>query len=97
MSRFYGTLVNRRGNPVTAMSPDSAHLCGWNAGVKVMPVEAGDKNHPVDGFTVWATYGSNGNGPTRLIGTVIDTADGPVFVPAGAELTEDAYNSAASG
>jgi hypothetical protein len=97
MSRFYGTMTNSRGREVTAMSPDYAHLCSWNAGVKVMPAEAGDKKNPVDSFTIWATYGSSGNGPTRLIGTLYDTAAGPVFVAAGEELTEDAYDSAVSG
>lgn len=94
MSRFYGTMTNSRGRDVTAMSPDFAHLCGWNAGVKVMPFEAGDKKHPVDGFQVWMTYGSNGNGSAKLLGVVYDTADGPQFVAAGDEMTEDAYDSA---
>lgn len=93
MSRFYGSMDNSRGREVTAMSPSYAHLRGWRAGVKVMTAEAGDKKTPVDAFTIWATCGSSGSGETKLIGTLYDTADGPRFVPAGEELTEDAYDS----
>jgi len=97
MSRFYGSMDNSRGHEVTAMSPSYAHLRGWGAGVMVRAFEAGDKKHPVDGFQVYMTCGSGGSGAQVLLGTVFHTADGPQFVPAGDEMTEDAYDSAASG
>lgn len=90
MSRFYGTGVNGRGNTVSFGGRESAgkmHIRGWNAGVKVVPVgEKGER----DRFEVYMTTGSNATGRDVLLGTVHDTSDGPVFVLAGDELSEDA-------
>ena len=90
MSRFYNEAVNGRGNTVALGGRGSAgqtHLRGWNAGVKVVPI--GIKGEP-DRFDIFMTHGSHAAGHDVLLGSVHDTADGPVFVPAGDDLSEDA-------
>jgi hypothetical protein len=94
MARYVTNAINGRGNDVMLGGRGNAgrvHLRGWDAGVKVEPIDV--KGKP-DELRIYMTRGSHGgeNGP--LIGTVYDTPDGPVFVAAGDELSSDAYNSA---
>lgn len=95
MARFYATVVNGRGNvtPVGGRaSVQDAHIRGWNAGVKVVPI--GVKNER-DRFEVYMTTGSHASGLDILLGTVHDTADGPQFILAGDEMSQDAVTTLA--
>lgn len=55
------------------------HTRGWNAGVEVDVRAVKDER---DRFDVYMTPGSSGAGHRVFLGTVHDTPDGPVFVPA---------------
>lgn len=55
------------------------HTRGWNAGVEV---DARTPKDERDRFDVYMTPGSSGSGRRVFLGTVHDTPDGPVFVPA---------------
>jgi hypothetical protein len=76
MARTYITTDNSRGNEVSAAEPSFAHLRGWNAGVRVRVIR-GER----DDFEITMTGGSHG-GTATVLGTVRDTPDGPVWVPA---------------
>src|ERR1700756_4768368 len=89
MSRFFNEAVNGRGNTVALGGRGSAgetHLRGWDAGVRVVPIGVKGER---DRFDVYMTTGSHASGQSRLLGTVHDTADGPVFVPAYAGGVSD--------
>ncbi len=78
--RLYLSFTNRRGNEGSAglASGSTVHARGWNAGVRVRA------NGPKDGrdsFDIYMTGGSGGAGSDRLLGTVMDTPNGPVFEP----------------
>lgn len=93
MSRFYNTSVNGRGNEVGIGGPGAAgqvHLRGWNAGVRVVPIGVKGER---DRFEVYMTTGSHASGHDVLLGTVHDTADGPQFVLAGDEMSDDAMST----
>jgi hypothetical protein len=82
MSRFYMTGVNSRGNTVSAAGPSrgqDVHLRGWNAGVEVDAFPGDDGR---DRFAVYMTHGSNDAGSRKYLGAVMDTPDGPEFIPA---------------
>jgi len=79
MSRYYGSMdSSRRRTEATCMMPHYGHVRGWNAGVKVIP----DTTTQRDELAVYMTGGSSGSSPTRLLGTVTDTPDGPRWEPA---------------
>jgi hypothetical protein len=89
VARFYCTTDNSRGNTVSAMGNkhgQGAHIRGWSAGVRVHAhPDYTDKD--VDVFDIYATTGSGGNGREVKIGTVRQTSDGPIFVPAEARVS----------
>ena len=86
--KTYISTNNSRGSEVTAGNPTYAHIRGWHAGVNVS-VGVGDNG--LDEFHVSMTGGSGGHGASHYLGTVKDTAEGPVWVPAApAELSEEA-------
>jgi hypothetical protein len=75
MSHFYMSSYGTRGNGPTVTGTKSsgigAHVRGWSRGVSVRG------HHTVSGedeFHVYATGGSNGGDPERLVGTLL--ADG---------------------
>jgi hypothetical protein len=82
MARYVTSAINGAGNDQMiggrGRGSGRVHLRGWDAGVKVEPINV--KGKP-DEFRIYMTHGSNGgeNGP--LIGTVTDTPDGPQFIP----------------
>lgn len=67
---------NTRGSEVTAANAKFAHLRGWNAGVRVT---AGIDEEGRDVFHVYVTSGSHGGANDNHVGTVTDTADGPLW------------------
>lgn len=78
--RFWLTSTNARGRE-TGQSLDAGravHARGWDAGVQVIPRPDGD----TDTFDVWMTGGTHRAGRDVHIGTVRDTPQGPVWVPA---------------
>lgn len=77
MSRFYGTMRSRRGNDRTATDPAHVTLNGWTCGVQVQPADIDGK----DGFVIYATGGSNHVVNMMQIGVVVESADGPYFIP----------------
>lgn len=82
MARFYATVTNGRGNETAVggvSSVESAHIRGWDAGVKVVPVKLPDG----DAFEVYMTTGSHATGHDVLLGRVIlrQGQVKPVFVP----------------
>lgn len=82
MARFVTTAVNGRGNEVMIGGRGAcgdAHLRGWDAGVKVVPI--GHKGER-DKFEIYMTGGSHAAHKPTLLGTVTDTPNGPVFEPA---------------
>jgi hypothetical protein len=88
MARFYTTTDNSRGNTVSAMGNkdgQGAHIRGWSAGVRVH-AHPSYEDKDVDEFEIFATTGSNGYGREVHIGTVHQTSEGPVFVPAEARV-----------
>lgn len=71
MARFYGSMVNKRGNEVTAEGSkdgQQAHLRGWNSGVRVVARAVGDSDH----FEIYKTSGSNGGRSDKLLAVVKD-------------------------
>jgi hypothetical protein len=90
MARYVTSVINGAGNDVMlggrGRGCGRAHIRGWDAGVKVEPVNV--KGKP-DELRIYMTRGSHGgeNGP--LIGTVYDTPNGPAFVAAGDDLPDD--------
>lgn len=85
MARFYGSMINRRGNEVTAMGADDAHLRGWDAGVKVERFTNDTPERDQDVFVVSMTTGSHGSGRDVTLGRVVSTPDGPRWEPAREE------------
>jgi hypothetical protein len=80
MARTHLTGDNSHGNTVSGANAKYAHLRGWNAGVQV---DAGRTDDDRDVFYVTMTGGSNdGRSGSKLLGTVTDTPDGPVWEPA---------------
>ena len=83
MARFRGTIQGQATDEVsrlgTASSGIEAKINGWNAGVSVRAYVTTNSR---DGFSVYATSGSNGNKPEKLIGTIEETKDGYKFIPA---------------
>jgi hypothetical protein len=84
-SRFYTSARNARGSETSGSVREgtAVHTRGWDAGVRVW---TGRDDQDRDVFTIWATWGSHGAGRDAFIGTVTDTADGPVWTPAGSEF-----------
>lgn len=81
MSRFYAAIQGNRGEATRMGTPNSGiagHIRGWDVGVRVN----GDTEGDSDVFQVFATGGSNGKTPTRLLGEVRLVAGCPTFVPA---------------
>jgi hypothetical protein len=90
--RFWHDYVNARGKHYGASLEDgyAVHVRGWDAGVKVVPRvrdrednEAGTEYTDADEYDVSMTWGSHGGEQSVQIGTVRDTADGPVWIPDG--------------
>lgn len=80
MARYYATVTNGRGGVTKAggrSSVNSAHVRGWDVGVKVETYTGSGR----DQLTVYLTHGSHASGSDKLLGTVMLTSDGPVFVP----------------
>lgn len=87
--RFWHDYVNARGKHYGASLEDgyAVHVRGWDAGVKVTPRvrgreddEAGTAYTDADEYDVAITWGSNGGERSVHIGTVRDTADGPMWI-----------------
>ena len=80
MARFLGFVEGGRG-PVTRLGTPKSGLCvradGWNVGVTVYA----QANGADDIFSVYATGGSNGRTPEKLIGTVQLVDGSPRFIP----------------
>lgn len=74
MAHFYTTVTNSRGGTTRAAgkkSGQTAHIRGWNAGVRV---EAGiDPMTGKDVFLVYATKGSNGGSTAECVGWINDS------------------------
>lgn len=82
MTRFRGTMIGNRNEASrlgTTTSGLRATINGWNAGVEVDAYNT-DKNF--DGFSIYATSGSNGAMAREFIGTVESTEHGFIFIPA---------------
>lgn len=83
MTRYYGSMdSDRRKTEATCNAPNYGHVRGWDAGVKVIPDWSAPKDR--DELAVFMTGGSSGSSPTRLVGTVRETPDGPRWFPAEA-------------
>jgi hypothetical protein len=80
--KYYHDYDNRRGkNYGAGMSAGcSAHTRGWRAGVRVTIGEQDEDPERVE-VAVWMTGGSGGHWPSTYLGTVRETADGPLWVP----------------
>ena len=83
--RFYLDYTNRRHKNYGAgtLAGYGTHTRGWNAGARVTC--HGDKDER-DSFSVYMTSGSGGSRGDRLLGTVHDTAEGPMWEPAGGDI-----------
>lgn len=79
MSKFrtYITTNNSHGKPVTTGNCHSAHLHGKTGGVEIV---AGTTDDDCDQFEVSMTDGTS---PGRVLGLVMATPDGPMWIPAG--------------
>jgi hypothetical protein len=76
MARFYGELKGARGRASrlgTASSGMSAHIRGWDVGVRVQLSMGPDGNDLVQ---IWATGGSNGLTNERLIAELTLASNG---------------------
>ena len=91
MSRTYLSGDNSRGTQVTAAGGKHAHFRGWNAGVEVQYISLGKDSR--DGFDVYMTSGSSGSSGRVRLGSVYDTADGPVWEAAADAMSADAMGS----
>jgi hypothetical protein len=80
MARFYATIQGGRGAANRAGHASkgiAGHIRGWHSGVEIIgDVQPGD----CDRFSVYMTGGSSGTG-RRLIGHVVQSSHGPVWVP----------------
>jgi hypothetical protein len=89
MARFYGSITNSRGNQVTAQGAANGQRChirGWSAGVVIDSHPHNDGPNfsdrtDVDEFDVFMSSGSRGGGHEVLLGTVVSSPDGPMFIP----------------
>jgi hypothetical protein len=81
--RFYMDYWNRRDKNYGVGMKDGcgAHLRGWYAGVRVT-LRAAGPDDCADSAEVYMTSGSSGGTGDTYLGTVYDTPDGPVWVPA---------------
>ena len=76
MSRFYGRVTGASGissRRSTGKHGISAHISGWNKGVKVEGFVDGEGN---DCFSLFETGGSNNPERTKMIGQVTDIGGG---------------------
>jgi hypothetical protein len=81
MARFIGEVEGQRGEASrlgSAASGISAHVRGWNVGVRV----EGRDSDGADSFDIFATGGSNARHAPKLIGTVEVVNGCPTFIPA---------------
>ena len=72
MARFKGDISGSRGNASrlgTTASGISAHVRGWNLGIRIYGDSDSD-NREADGFTLYATGGSNNPSESKRIGYV---------------------------
>jgi hypothetical protein len=78
MARYIGGVNGTRG-PVTRLGDGKngvrSWVQGWNVGVRVQG-NPSDKDG-TDTFTIYATGGTNGACPDRLIGVVRESPNGP--------------------
>lgn len=94
-ARFYATVTNGRGSTTGVggqSSVDCAHIRSADAGVRVTTGRTPDGGNKL---TVHMTYGSHGHGHDTLLGTVLDTPDGPVWEAAADRVSADAYHAGA--
>ena len=85
---FYQSHANARGNynEGSLANGSTAHLRGWNAGVKVSPRGSGSSYGTSTGddeITLAMTGGSRDDQTRKVLGTIRETGDGPVWEPAG--------------
>jgi hypothetical protein len=69
MARFKGDIAGSRGDASRlgdASSGISAHVRGWNEGIRIRGYAVGDSDH----FEVYATGGSNGYTSDKLLGVL---------------------------
>ena len=78
MARTYLSGTNSRGNLVTAWNSKECHLRGWNAGVRVY---ASLDENGRDSFCIYMSGGSIGAHYDTFLGHVVDTEDGPKWIP----------------
>lgn len=81
MARFFASVINGRGNETTVggrASVNSAHVRGWDAGVRVETVKLTDG----DALDIYMTGGSHAASKTEYLGrVVIQRGDnGPHFI-----------------
>lgn len=72
MARFKADISGSRGTASrlgTAASGMSAHIRGWNLGIRIY-ADCDSDNREADGFTIYATGGSNDPSESKLIGYV---------------------------
>jgi hypothetical protein len=74
MARFYASIAGqartdatRRGSKLSGIT---GHVRGWDSGIRVEG--SYDPETDSDVFRVYATAGSNGHGPDRLVATITD-------------------------
>ena len=93
--RFYVSYTNRRGKTYGAGTKAGygTHTRGWHAGVRVTPLEGHLNGVANDLFDIEMTSGSAGGGNDVHLGRVIETPDGPRFVPDEALLGLDSAPS----
>lgn len=80
MAHFRAVIQGNRGDASRLGSKQSGMVAtcnGWDAGVHVVA----SHENGADTFRVYATSGSNRRSLSRLVGTVRETPDGPVFKP----------------
>jgi hypothetical protein len=93
MARFFASIINgtSRHTETTVggrSSVDSAHIRGWDAGIKVVCVKLADG----DAFDVYQTGGSHASTPDVFLGKLFLTRGmaAPRWEPAGDAMSEDA-------
>jgi hypothetical protein len=92
ISHFYANWTNARGSrhDASLANGSSAHLRGWDAGVRVTPRNAmgssyGKRYSEQDRIELAMTSGSRGENEGRVtaLGRIVATPDGPRWEPAG--------------
>jgi hypothetical protein len=83
MGRYYTEYTNRRHKTYGAqiLEGDGVHTRGWDAGARVT-MRAVGPDGTADAAEVYMTWGSHDSGTAVHVGTVYDTPEGPVWVPA---------------